>query len=110
MIPDISYKYGAFYFIYKFNKMIFLRLLYIGCNHHVLEILLDAAWSHYFGDKKSKDEPYCKMLQKEWNDIDKKSHHKLPEIIDPEFSNERSISEHFKVYSRRGKHQRKVAP
>ena len=47
------------------------KLVLLGCGHHVLEILLAAAWAHLFGDKKSKDNPECKKFKEEWDEIDK---------------------------------------
>ena len=46
------------------------KMVYIGCNHHVLEILLNASWLTLFGPTKSKDNSECKEFKEHWSDID----------------------------------------
>ena len=49
------------------------KLVWLGCGHHVMEILISAAWAHIFGSKKSKDNEECKNFKTEWDNVDKDS-------------------------------------
>ena len=52
-------------------------------HHHVFELMIDAAWTHLFGDKKSKDNTECKAFQEIWAEIDlDKEVHTLPFMTD----------------------------
>ena len=46
------------------------KMLYLGCNHHVLEIALNANWVNLFGETKSPDNAECKQFKEAWKELD----------------------------------------
>ena len=55
------------------------QILWMACRHHVLELIVGAAFKHLFGETTSPDVTLFKLLKKKWNSLDI-SDVRLPEI------------------------------
>ena len=55
------------------------QLLWLACRHHVLELVVGAAFTELFGETKSPEVTLCKVLKTSWDSLDLDSYI-LPDI------------------------------
>lgn len=53
------------------------KMFYLACRHHVLELIVGAAWEVLFGKIKSPDNPWFKELKDTWAELTKEEHNAL---------------------------------
>ena len=54
------------------------QLLWLACRHHILELIVGAAFTELFGEKKSPEVALFKILKNSWDSLD------LTDIVLPE--------------------------
>ena len=45
------------------------KVFYLACRHHILEVVVGAAWEKLFGKVKSPDNPWFKAFKDAWTDL-----------------------------------------
>ena len=51
------------------QRLLQRQLLWLACRHHILEIVIGAAFTELFGESKSPEVPLFKILKNSWNSL-----------------------------------------
>lgn len=70
----------------RLEVMINRKLFWLACRHHILELVVAAAWKSMFGDDQSSDHLRFKELQEKWNSLDREVPIRIDLRLGPEMT------------------------